>query len=483
VESFHNGEKDRILIKSSHLLWALLIMSSLVAGGMSLLVPPLIVIGGIMVLLSVVVIFKYSFVGLIMYLAIFLIRPAEMWPVLEPLHVERAVGILALLSTLIRQKALYGRLFFPTDVGTRSLLLFLALMCVSWVISYDRVETGIMVENFFKLIIVYIIVLYEVDTQDRFDIFLGSFVLLIGFIAFLAFRDYYGGGSIYRMGIQRAIGRTSAGGDANTMATTMATTIPLAIVFIRLYKNIIIRIVAFGLIGLLLLMIVNTGSRTGMVTLIAVSGTLIFFSRHRMAAIALVVVIIGIGWVFLPDQYRDRYMTIVDDEEDLDKMSSGRIEIWENGIQMFLSSPFYGVGGSFKAANASGDFGPALKMQAHNLYIQILACYGIIGFAVWMTFLLSMIVQLLRSRPPDTYVDEDQDRELAEENKWFDLIRQSILAVIAGLLISGIFSHSLNRYTWYFMGAMTVACVNIYYRHTSLMLPEKKNEDIEVATE
>jgi len=482
VESFHNGEKDRVLIKSSHLLWGLLILSSLVAGGMSLLVPPLIVIGGIMVLLSVVIIFKYSYVGLIMYLAIFLIRPAEMWPVLEPLHVERAVGILALLSTLIRQKALYGRLFFPTDVGTRALLLFLALMCVSWVYSYDRAETGVMIENFLKLVIVYVIVLYEVDTQDRFDIFLGSFVLLIGFIAFLAFRDYYGGGRIYRMGIQRAIGRTSAGGDANTMATTMATTIPLAIAFVRLYKNIVIRIVAIGLIGLLLLMIVNTGSRTGMVTLLTVSGTLIFFSRHRLAAVAMVVVLVGVGWVFLPDQYRDRYMTIVDDEDDLDKLSSGRIEIWENGIQMFLSSPIYGIGGSFKAANASGDFGPALKMQPHNLYVQLLACYGIIGFVVWFTFLFAMIGQLLRSRPPDSYVDETQGSELADDNKWFDLIRQSIIAVIAGLIVSGVFSHSLSRYTWYFMGAMTVACVNVYYGHTARKLQRKTGEDMEVAT-
>ena len=452
------------MLRSSHLQWALLIFVCLIASAMTLFLSPVLIMGLIVVLVSVLLILKYPYVGLLLYMATFLIRPAELYPALEPLHMERMIGILALLASLIRHKREHGQLFFPNDLGTKMLVLFWLLLCASWVVSYDRADTVAHIENFLKLLIFYTIIVYEVNSKAKFDVFLSAFVLLIAFIAFLSFRDYYGGGAIYRMGIQRAIGRTSAGGDPNTMAGTLATAVPLVVACFRVYKNLFVRLACLGILGLLLLMIVNTGSRSGLLTLLAVVGAMVYFSRYRLVSAAVVLMLLVAGWFVVPDQYRVRYGTLLDEERDADEISSGRVAIWENGLRMFLAYPVYGVGGgAFRSANASGDFGPPTDMQAHSLYIQLLATFGIIGAVIWFFFLFSVIRQLLKARPPSSETGQDPGGETAERNRWFDLIRQGMFATVTGLLVSGVFAHSLYRYTWYLIAAMTVAIVQVFY--------------------
>jgi hypothetical protein len=245
------------------LLWAGLILVCMVMSALSVfLVPPIFVVGLIVVLVSVVVILRYPYVGLMLYLATFLMRPAELYPALGPLRIERMIGILVLVSTLIRNKREHGSFSFPWDSGSKAILVFFGLICASWAVSYDRPETVVIMEEVLKLLVFYLIILYEVDTKAKFNVFLAAFIALIAMTAFLSFRDYYGGGAIYRMGISRAVGRTSAGGDANTLAGTLATTVPLVFAYFRVFKNAFVRLACLGILGLLLLMIVNTGSRS-----------------------------------------------------------------------------------------------------------------------------------------------------------------------------------------------------------------------------
>jgi O-antigen ligase len=155
------------------------------------------------------------------------------------------------------------------------------------------------------------------------------------------------------------------------------------------------------------------------------------------------------GWMVLPDQYKSRYETMLDDSRDADEVSSGRIAIWENGIRMFVARPVYGVGANaFRAANRSGEYGPPQDMQPHSLYIQLFATMGLVGAVVWFWFLGNMIRNLVKARPPNTEEAAEGDDGMADDNQWFDIIRQGMLGTIVGLLVSGFFGHSLYRYTW-----------------------------------
>jgi len=445
-------------------MWAILIVFCLISAGLSLLIPPMFVMAIVLVAVSVVFIVKYPFAGLILYLVVFLMRPAELYPALEPLHMERLIGIAVLIISLIHHKWKSGKVYFPSDLGSKLMVVFMMMILFTWTYTFDSDATQLVFETFMKLVIFYILITYEVNTKKRFNIFLGTFVILIAVIAFLAFRDYYGGGRQFTAGIERAVGRTSAGGNPNTLAGTLATALPLVIVFYRYYRNVFVRLVAVGIIGLLLLMIVNTGSRSGLLTLMGAVGTMIFFSKYRTISAVAAIMGMLIGWTLLPDQYRQRYETMVNDDRGIEDVSSGRVSIWMNGLRMIVQRPLTGVGGgAFRAANASGNFGAPQDMQPHNLYIQLLAEYGLVGAAVWFILLGSTLRRLNRPRPPNTEASPDDNPELYDHNIWFDYMRQAIVASAVGLMISGIFGHSLYRYTWYLLFALTAMITKIYY--------------------
>ena len=443
----------RQLLTPQHLAWAGLVLICLLSGVASVFVPAPLIVGVVFITTAAAVCFKFPFVGLLVYMVIFLLRPAELYPVLEPLHIERLVGIFVLISSLVGHKLRSGCLPLPRDRTTVLLLTFCGLMVISWTYSIDQQRSYVMIERFIKLLILYLIIILEVNSRKRFDIFMGVFLFMIFFDTFLSFRDYYGGGARYRMGIYRADSRTSAGGNPNTMATTLACTLPLLVAYFKIHKNILYRAAILGTSGLFLLMISNTGSRAGLMGLIVVMAIMIFHVRNRMAATITVLVLALAGWFALPQQYKGRYATLVEFDRDTDEISSGRIGVWKNGLRMFADRPLTGVGvGAFLTANNSGRYGPPIALQAHSLYIQLLATVGLPGAVIWFMFLASMIIRC-RAGPFDP--------EESELEGWSRHYKNAFIAAIGGLLMASVFGHSLDRYTWYMMAALSLMLIDI----------------------
>jgi len=455
-------QSKQSIITSKHLLWTFIIAVSLIVGLLIQIVSFKFIIGVIFIAVAVVIIFKYPFLGLLIYMVIFLMRPAELYPVLAPLHLERIVGLLVLVISLIAHKRTYGSLNLPFDFATKMFLLFWIIMIISWTYSQDQALTYDTIVDYMKLVILYLIVAVEVNTRKRFDVFMAVFILLIAFNAFLSFRDYYGGGAKYRMGIYRAQGRTSAGGDPNNMAATLASTFPLVVVYLRYYKNLMIRLGGIAILLLFMLMVVNTGSRSGLIALIVSIGVLVCFSRYKMISFVVALFIFVAGWFVIPSQYQARYETVFN-EKDTNEVSSGRIDIWKNALRMIEQHPFTGVGaGAFLPADASGKYGPPLVLQAHNLYLQLLATTGVIGTTVWFLFLGSIIKRFKRKKIPSS--EKSNKKDVCD---WFNNYRIGFLACLLSLLAAGFFGHSLYRYTWYLVATLSFTMLHIYRKEKS----------------
>ena len=451
VASAESGAQDKLLVRPRHLGWLALILVCVVASLVSLFVSPLQVIGAVLVCLIAVICFKRPFVGLLIYLVVFLLRPAELYPVLGPLHIERLVGILVLIASVVGHKINQGRLQLPRDNVTTWLLVFFAVTVVSWSYSTDQMRTYLMVERFFKLLIFYLLIVLEVTNRKRFDAFVAVYLFMIFLDTFLSFRDYYGGGARYRMSIYRADGRTSAGGDPNALAATLACTLPLLVAFFRLHRNLFLRLGLVVFAGLLILMISNTGSRSGLLGLLAALGIMVFYTRQRLIAAAAVLLLLGAGWVVMPDQYKARYHSIIESERDVNVVSSGRVDVWENGLRMFVAHPITGVGaGAFLTANASGEYGPPIQLQAHSLYIQLLATVGLPGTIIWFLFLAGVGRRCLAKPKGD---------QPAALRAWSLTWRQGFVAALGALLMAGVFGHSLDRYTWYMLAALSLKLI------------------------
>ncbi|UCD18523.1 MAG: O-antigen ligase family protein [Candidatus Zixiibacteriota bacterium] len=449
-------EQERQFIQPAHLWWLLLIVVSLGAGITMLFVNPLLLFAVVILIANVVIIIKYPMWGLLSYLIIFLLRPGELYPALAPLRLELLTGAFVLMTIVIREKVLTGRVTLPSDKITLSLVAFLVVMALTIFTSYEKTFTKETCVNFVKLLIFYYLIISLLTDRRKFIIFMSVFYLLIAYIAFDAFKVYLGGGFVHAMGVDRMRGSTSAGGDPNTLANTLATTIPIVVASAFYFRN---RIIKIGLLTLILGMsslIVITASRGGMIAFLGILIGAFIFSNRKAVMLAVIIILLPLGWMLLPDQYKARYETLTD-IEDIDQTSSGRWEIWSAGLKMIYSRPILGVGaGAFSAANGSGDFGRSQYMRAHNLYIQLMATTGVVGFVVWLGFFIGGLLKKLR-----WLARKARD---SDDHHWIIIFSKSFVISMIALFISGVFGHSLYRYTWYMIAGLTVTMAMVFQR-------------------
>lgn len=450
------ADVERQFIKNTHLWWFLLIIVSLGAGAAILYVKPIILFAAVILIANVVIIIKYPMYGLLTYLVIFLLRPGELYPVLAPLRLEMLTGMFVLVTVIARQKVLEGKVSFPSDKITLSLVVFLVVMGMTIFTSYEKTVTKDACIDFFKMLIFYYLIVTLVTDRKRFVTFMTVFYLLIAYIAFDAFKAYMAGGFVHTMGVDRMQGSTSAGGDPNTLANTLATTIPIIVGSALYFRNWIAKAALIVLTLGMTALIVITASRGGMIAFLGVLMGAFIFSKQKMTIIAISIILLPLGWMLLPEQYRARYETLVE-MEDVDQTSSGRWEIWGAGVRMMYNRPILGVGaGAFAAANGTGEFGRAQYMRAHNLYIQLGATTGIVGVLAWFGLFIRFFIKKLRRLSRETANSDNY--------RWIMLFSNSFIIAMIALFISGMFGHSLFRYTWYLMAGITVAMDNIYHQ-------------------
>jgi O-antigen ligase len=449
----------RGMVSQRHLLWATIVLISLVVGVCSLFLKPVIFIALAGLTIGIVLLVRFPYVGLLLYFVTFVIRPGEMFPALDALSLERVIGIGVLLAAILAHKKRHGSFGLPHDMPFITMLGLWAVIIISWGVSFDPVRTEESIENFLKLIVFYMIIVYTVDTRTKWNIFMGVFLFLMFREMFLSFRDYYGGGAVIRMGIQRATGRGSFGSGANTLAATLAFTLPFLIAWIKYFRGKIPRTILLGVLFMFLLMIVNTGSRGGLLATLTVVGVTVWYSKYRLAGALGAAAFLLIAWFLLPEQYQGRYETLVSGG-DVNEISTNRVAIWENGMRIFADRPILGCGsGAFAPASGSGKYGPEIFMSPHSLYVQLLAELGIVGFFAFFIFLASAFHQVLTT--PRRLHSPPKDPDLV---RWYHAHKEAFVASMLAMLVNGGTAHNFFRWNWYMYAGLIGAMAAIYVK-------------------
>lgn len=143
-----------------------------------------------------------------------------------------------------------------------------------------------------------------------------------------------------------------------------------------------------------------TGKRTlFIIPLVGIIGfTLLFSKNHKvMAALSvtlIVIILILVAYAFIPQVSLIFDRLLADNGDPL----SGRELLWGYAIQMFLSAPIFGVGFlSFNAYAFQRGFlyyGEPWRFQAHNVYLQVLAELGVVGFIILVCLFTILILGL-----------------------------------------------------------------------------------------
>ena len=220
------------------------------------------------------------FAGLLGLLAINVIRPGEVYPILDTLRVERIMAILVLLSLLVHQ----GKLIFPRI--TKVLLLFWMTMFLSVFLAFWKTGALMASLDFGKIVIYHILIVNIVTKRRRFHTFLFVFVILTGWFAASSIYAYRNG-EYYYAGehLARAEGVTSAGGNPNELGLTLISALPLValLAFSGTKRD---RLIGIAVAGMSIWTVVLTGSRSSFLSMIALLVLFVFSKKRRLLPFA-----------------------------------------------------------------------------------------------------------------------------------------------------------------------------------------------------
>jgi putative inorganic carbon (hco3(-)) transporter len=131
------------------------------------------------------------------------------------------------------------------------------------------------------------------------------------------------------------------------------------------------RLFWLAVTGVLVYGVYLTDSRGSLLALLGILGVYVWQRRGLFVAGALGSMAVAV-LLALPSRFSE-----IDAEE---ASAQGRVESWYEGLQMFKEHPIFGVGPDMYT-----DYNP---LTAHNSFVLILAETGIIGFTLWLAFVI-----------------------------------------------------------------------------------------------
>jgi O-antigen ligase len=182
-------------------------------------------------------------------------------------------------------------------------------------------------------------------------------------------------------------------GNPNEYGSYVAMTMTLAVGLFVATRHLGVRVALAVIVGILVVGIVLAFSRSAIISL-ALGLTTLAFIRDRRAGVVVVLVALATLAITFPLLVDARLTSSLGSADPMAQAAlagsdASRLARVLAGPTLFLSAPIFGVGlGGYHAI--TGD-------ASHNWYMTILAEEGLVGAAIWVSFLLAFALGL-RSR-------------------------------------------------------------------------------------
>ncbi len=402
-----------------------------------------------------------GFWWLCIYVIIEYTRIQTIYPALDVIPLAQISILIAILSTLSR-KSTGPRV--PDAEGISKLFYFYSFVIfLSSLLAYNSSVSFDSIVIHINWIILFVIIVKQIDTEKRFYLFLIVFFLVNLKMSQHAYRVWAERGfSFASWGLSGSPGWFKNSGE---FAIEMCVFFPLAYYFIFSLRTHWSKAKTFALIFILpcsaILSVIGSSSRGGLIAMVFSVFYMSLFTQYKkniLLGIALLGVLVTL---FLPEESKDRFRNIGKDSDSLH-----RLYLWEKGVDMYKRKPLFGVGyenyniyylrnyTSFEEKELERDVSSGtveIVSACHNIFIQALSETGTIG--IFVLFLLML----------KNYRMNNHTRRLARENK--DIFNENIaLALNASMLafiVGGQFV-TILYYPFYWMNlAMSTAHHNV----------------------
>jgi len=402
---------------------------------------------------------------LIGYMFLFIDRPFEVWPWLGDLRIERIYMCLTLAVWAIYP----NKRFLPNGQHLAYAALAAAVLC-AWVMSPWMDKTQPVIEDWFKIIVFYGLLVTTVHDEKALKKIVLGFLAVMSLYLMHSLKEYIAGRHTYRMGISRMIGVDTTLGDPNSFGASIIYVLPFVAAIWRTgWGGRMGRFALLGYTGLSSLCILLTGSRGSLIGLVL--WFLILMMGHRKRFLWLALFVCGAPAVFvaLPDSLQNRFETIVNPEvgpANARESGEGRIDGLLNGFTLWSRNPISGIGpGAWRPATGS-------IVESHNLYGQILGETGTLGAIAFASVVGCFVMNLLWVRKVKQAYPE-WSQELVFQ------VPAAIATSVFLLLFMGNFGHNLFRFSWLWYGGFLIIsryCIEERLAHAAAY-PEELAED------
>ena len=415
----------------------------------------------------------WAFTWTLIFTAVLFLRPQDLFPPLEVLHlaeVSALIGLVSLVVGRLAQRQPITRIT-PEFAGVLAFGAIILLTAPFSIWPGGAVST--FTDLYLKVTLVYLLAVNALISPKRLERMTWLLVLVIGFLAFRAVFDYARGVNMISRGTRV---RGSVGGlmeNPNDLALHMVVFLPLAVFMAMRPGSPIKRLVAAGVAFCMLGAIVASGSRGGFLGFAAMALVLAVFAvRQRPAAAVVGLFVVMCSLPLVPDQYWYRIASITDESKDDYETSAARKRLYGEAIDAFVENPIWGVGaGQFK------DYKPQARVEAwhetHNVWLQVASELGVLGLAVfgflmarafgavWQTRRLlaraaGAATAVRRSAParraaPRAPAISEGDAAL------FDGHSAAMAASLVGFFVCGFFSSVAYTWTFYYLLVLAAA--------------------------
>jgi probable O-glycosylation ligase (exosortase A-associated) len=246
-------------------------------------------------------------------------------------------------------------------------------------------------------------------------------------------------------------------GDENDLSLYINMWIPFCYFLFFAYKKKNRKLLC--LIGLIigLLAVIVSFSRGGFFGLAATGIVIWLFSKKKLLSIFIIIILIGIMFLFAGEEYWVEMSTTTNTEEGTAK---GRIESWKGGWNMFVDNPL-GVGGNNYPVRISeyqtdyfqrGMYGRV----AHSLWFTLIPELGLFGIYFYLALLYYNLKDIFTLKKIS--FDQDEDNE---NKKYLNFMGRAFIASFAGFFVSGTFISVLYYAHYWYMVALLVATTKI----------------------
>lgn len=324
---------------------------------------------------------------------------------------------------------------FKSSLTTTLFMVFCAHALLVAIFAYEGLPRNWeMFLNILKTIVFLMLMPVLVTSRLRIHALVVIIVLGLGFHGVLDGLKFLASG-----GGHRAVGIAKFG-DNNYQAMALAVTLPL-LFYMASYAK--IKWVKWGVGGssfLLVLAIMATGSRGGLITLVVLALWLFWYGKNKFQWSIMIALFAGLMVALAPESWTERMSTIKEAQEDSSFMV--RVAVWKKSTAIALAHPLVGAGFygaqapplGDKYRNAQGLMGfidtpDPQSFAAHSIYFQVMGDMGFVGFFIYMALLLN------------TFYTRGQIRRLAQAQgasaKWADDLANMLAASMTAFMVGG----------------------------------------------